>query len=173
MNKDLLSSVEKNIELQAAGLLTLTREEFAFAEARGEIAKQKLADRLRACLGFTLELQVATLGWLKIKVVQVSNDHLVASTESNSYLIRFSSLVAVRGLTKSNKTPNKIDNSWRLNSSLRQWMIDKATVIIYLKGEATYTGQIKKIFQDHFELSTDIGVLVFSESALLIAVKVG
>ena len=48
MKSDFLSSVEKNIELQAAGLVALAREEFAFAEARGEIAHQILADRLRA-----------------------------------------------------------------------------------------------------------------------------
>lgn len=173
MNNDLLSGVEKNIEIQATGLLAQAREEFAFSAARGENSKLKLADRIRSCLGSTIEVQVIDFGWHSLKVLQVASDHFVASDLSRLFLIKFSSLIALKGLAKGAKPPNRIDNSWHINSTLRKWMIEQDNVSIFLKNHTSYSGKIKKIYLDHFELSTEIGVIALSESEVLMGVKSG
>lgn len=171
MQRDLLSGVEKNIELQAAGLLALSREEFAFSEARGEIAHQVFADRLRACLNLYLEIQILENGWYKLRVLQVSSDHFLAIDNSRIFLIKFSSLIAIKGLTSSTKVASKFDTSWRVNSTFRQWMIDQGDVSFYLPGGISLNGKIRRIFKDHIELATDNGIVAINTDTLILAVN--
>lgn len=171
MTNELLSGVEKNIELQAAGLLALAREELAFSEARGEIAQKNLIERLRACLNSTLEIQIADIGWHQLRILQVNCDHLVAIQTSRIFLIKFNSLVAVKGLNASTRGANKIEASWKLNSTLRQWMVEQAIVSTFLPSAITFNGKICRIYQDHFDLITDDGVVTITTAALILAVK--
>lgn len=171
MTNELLSGVEKNIELQAAGLLALAREELAFSEARGEIAQKNLIERLRACLNSTLEIQIADIGWHQLRILQVNSDHLVAIKTSRIFLIKFNSLVTVKGLNTSTRTANKIEASWKVNSTLRQWMVEQAIVSTFLPSAITFNGKICRIYQDHFDLITDDGVVTITTAALILVVK--
>ncbi len=171
MKSDFLSSVEKNIELQAAGLVALAREEFAFAEARGELAHQILADRLRARINVNLEILVMDMGWQKLKILQANSDHLLAVDESRVYAIKLSSLIAIKNLNISTKPANRLEESWSLNSTLRQWMISHSVVSFLLPNSLSLSGEIKRIYQDHFEVESEFGDVALTQSNFLVAVK--
>lgn len=171
MKNDFLSSVEKNIELQAAGLVAIAREELALAQARGEIAHQILADRLRSCTNFNLEILAMELAWQKLRILQANSDHFLATDDSRDYAIKLSSLIAIKNLKISTKTANKIEKSWNLNSTLRQWMISHSVVSFILPNSFSISGVIKRIYLDHFEVGCDFGDVALTQSNILVAVK--
>ena len=66
MHNKFLSQVEKNIEIQAAGLIAVAREDRVFSEARGELAQLNLADRLRARVNESIYFQIEKWDGLRV-----------------------------------------------------------------------------------------------------------
>lgn len=152
MKHDPISAIEANLRLQAEGLLTLERENRAYAEARGELAQDLLTDRIRGNSGRTLELQVLNIGWQCMQIQQVYKDHFIATIESKIWFIKFSSLGSIKNLANLTRRPNRIEQHWNLASTLRDWMIDRSIITLGTKNQEMINGEIHKIFKDNLEL---------------------
>lgn len=171
MKRDLLSQVEKNIEVQAGGLLAMAREDQAFSQARGELAQLEISDRLRAHTGASLKVLITDLGWFEGTVQQVFLDHLLLKIHSKLWLINFSSLQAVQKLAQGIKKPNRLEKNWGMNSTFRDWMIDQSKITIRTAPGAIISGEISRIYQDHLEISTIVEVTAVPFSAILVAMR--
>jgi hypothetical protein len=171
MQNDFLSQVEKNIEVQAAGLIAVEREDRAFSEARGELAQIELTDRLRAKANEDIYFQLKKLGWFKGQLKQVFADHFLVATINKLWLVPLSSLLAVSGLTRAMKKPNPIEARWNQLSSYRDWVIDQTQVRVQLiDGESIY-GELLKLYKDHFELKTQAELVAINYSSVLVAMR--
>jgi len=171
MQNKFLSQVEKNIEIQAAGLIAVAREDQVFSEARGELAQLNLADRLRARVDDNIYFQIKKMGWFKGELKQVFADHFLIATVNKLWLVPLTSLLSVSGLGRSSKKPNPIEARWNQLSSYRDWVIDQNQVRIQLTdGESIY-GEIFKLYKDHLELKTDSELIAIFYTSVLVAMR--
>lgn len=171
MKRDFLSQVEKNIEVQAGGLLAMAREDQAFSQARGELAQLEIADRLRAKIGTSIKVLILELGWFEGIVQQVFSDHLLLKIHSKLWLINFLSLQAVQNLEQVTKKPNRLERNWGMNSTFRDWLIDQTKVTIRVAQGVTLSGEITRIYQDHLEISSVLEVTAVPFQAILVAMR--
>ncbi len=171
MKRDFLSQVEKNIEVQAGGLLAMAREDQAFSQARGELARLEIADRLRAKIGKSIKVLIIEIGWFEGTVQQVFLDHLLLKIHSKLWLIKFFSLQAVQRLEQGVKKPNRLEKNWTISSTFRDWMIDQTKVTIRTVQGLSINGEITRIYQDHLEIGSALEVTAVPFQAILVAMR--
>jgi hypothetical protein len=154
MDNSFLSQIEKNIEVQAAGILAFKREDRALSEARGELAQILLSDRLRAKVNENISLDINRIGTVNGIVKQVFSDHLLLITNSKIWLIDLLHIKILSRLDRSVKKPNPIEVNWSKISTLRDWMIDLANVTFYTSDGEILSGTMHKLYKDHLDIKT-------------------
>lgn len=152
MDNRFLSQIEKNIEVQAAGILAYKREDRAFSEARGELAQILLSDRIRAKINENITLNINQIGAVSGIVLQVFSDHLLLIVNSKIWLIDLNHIKVLSRLDRSIKKPNPLEVNWSKISTLRDWMVDLASVTLNTSTGEIFTGTIHKLYKDHLDI---------------------
>ncbi len=159
MENSFLSQLERNLEVQASGILAVQREDLVLAQARGELAQLQLVDRLRAKINTEVRLKVISFGVINGTLTQVYQDHLLLECNSQLWLIDILSLRLLTKLERSIQKPNIIEKNWTKLSSFRDWMCHYSAVNIYTSDGDITSGNFHKLYKDHFELKTSSGVI--------------
>jgi hypothetical protein len=128
---------------------------------RREMARIRLADRLRASAGESVVSRVSGLGLL-CGVVEASGPDWLLVTEpvGSEVLVPLRALLTVSGLSARAAVPGSegaVDARLGLGYALRRIARDRSTVVVTLADGSTARGVVERVGADAFDLAEPVG----------------
>lgn len=151
--EDELFALFDDLEAQAEALYDAERAEELADRSRAEYAGVSLASRLMASLDTDVTLQVIGLGTLEGHLDRVSDGWCLLTARGQDWIVPWSALAAVFGASGRSLPEVAWSPVTRLGlgSALRRLADAERPCVVYLRDQARYEGEVRRVGQDFVE----------------------
>lgn len=118
-----------------------------------------LADRLRAAVGTSVVLSLATqdqaAARLRGTLEQVEPDHVLVRVDFGLVLVSLQAIVAINGLGPGSRPMPASTVRWTWRATLRRWLGQE--VVVYLSTPGNVRGHLERVAADHIDVAGAAG----------------
>jgi hypothetical protein len=150
-----------DLETAAAGAWQRERDAEIAERTRAELARLRLADRLRAATDRPAEaaevgVRVLAAGVLRGAITRVTDAWFVLVTPAHEWVVAMDAVLGVTGLPASARSPESrgaVARSWGWSAAWRVLARDRADVYVVRRDGSTVAGLASRAGQDFVEIS--------------------